>query len=53
MLEFKRLHSKHTSQNSALVVFAAIWELNIKPKLIAVVSNSAGNNSTLVNYLYN
>lgn len=51
MLKFKRPHSEHTSQNLMLVVLAAIQELNVKHKLIAVVSNSASNNRTLVNYL--
>jgi hypothetical protein len=52
MLKFKGLHSKHTSKNLSRVVFSALQDLNIKHKLLAIVSNSASNNSTLVNYLH-
>jgi hypothetical protein len=52
MLEFKGLHSKYTSENLSRVVFSALQDLNIKHKLFAIVSDSASNNSTLVDHLH-
>lgn len=40
MLKFRGLHSKHTSKSFAKVVFCALQDLNIKPKLLAIVSDS-------------
>jgi hypothetical protein len=42
----------HLGENIALVVFRCLQYLNIIYKLLAVTSDSAGNNGTLVPHLH-
>ena len=52
IVEFAVLRGIHSSENIALVVFKCIQFLNIMHKLLAVTSDSAGNNRTLVPHLH-
>jgi hypothetical protein len=52
ILEFQRLRGIHSSENIAEVVYKALQDLNLKHKLLAVTSNSASNNGTLVEHLH-
>jgi hypothetical protein len=51
ILEFRRLRGIHSGENMAEVVYKALQDLNLKHKLLAVTSDSASNNGTLVETL--
>jgi hypothetical protein len=42
----------YSSENIVEVVYEMLQDLNLKHKLLAVTSNSASNNSTLVEHLH-
>jgi hypothetical protein len=42
----------HFSENIAEVVYKMLQDLNLKHKLLAVTSDSASNNNTLVEHLH-
>jgi hypothetical protein len=52
ILEFQRLRGIHSSKNMAEVVYKTLQDLNLKHKLLAVTSDSASNNGTLVEHLH-
>jgi hypothetical protein len=52
ILEFRRLRGIHSGENMAEVVYEALQDLNLKHKLLAVTGDSASNNGTLVDHLY-
>lgn len=52
VIEFAVLRGTHSSENIALLVFKCIQFLNIMHKLLAVTSDSVGNNRTLVLHLH-
>jgi hypothetical protein len=52
ILEFQRLRGIHSGENMAEVVYEMLQDLNLKHKLLAVTGDSASNNGTLVDHLY-
>jgi hypothetical protein len=51
LLDFVELHGAHDGQNMANAVASAVTELGIADKIIALVSDNASNNGTLVHHL--
>jgi hypothetical protein len=52
VIEFARLKVVHLGENIALVVYKCLQFLNIMHKLLAITSDSASNNGTLVPNLH-
>ncbi|EUC60895.1 hypothetical protein RSOL_374600, partial [Rhizoctonia solani AG-3 Rhs1AP] len=53
LIDFRELRGAHTGQNMAEEVASVISELGIKDKVLALVSDNASNNGTLVAQLAN
>jgi hAT family C-terminal dimerisation region len=53
VLEFVEVHGSHTGEVLAEAVLRVLEELKIKHKLFAITGDSAGNNGTLCQSLYN
>ncbi|EUC59808.1 transmembrane protein, putative, partial [Rhizoctonia solani AG-3 Rhs1AP] len=51
LLDFVELQGAHDGQNMASAVSSVIAELGVANKLVALVSNNASNNGTLVHHL--
>ncbi|CAE7121114.1 unnamed protein product [Rhizoctonia solani] len=51
LIDFRELHGAHTGQNMAEEVAVVVSELGIKNKVLALVSDNASNNGTLVSNL--
>ncbi|KAF8607073.1 hypothetical protein BDV93DRAFT_403183, partial [Ceratobasidium sp. AG-I] len=51
LLEFVELQGAHTGENMANAVSATVAELGIADKVVALVSDNASNNGTLVKHL--
>lgn len=51
LLDFVELHGAHDGQNMATAVASAVKELGVEEKLVALVSDNAANNGTLVRHL--
>jgi hypothetical protein len=51
LLDFVELHGAHDGENMANAVAAAVTELGLSDKMVALVSDNASNNGTLVRHL--
>ncbi|CUA76039.1 Zinc finger BED domain-containing protein DAYSLEEPER [Rhizoctonia solani] len=51
LIDFRELHGAHTGRNMAEEVTAVVSELGIEDRVLALVSNNASNNGTLVKSL--
>ncbi|KAG8775379.1 hypothetical protein FRC12_001529 [Ceratobasidium sp. 428] len=51
LLDFVELHGAHDGQNMASAVASVLSELGIGEKVLALVSNNAGTNGTLIRHL--
>jgi hypothetical protein len=51
LLDFVELHGAHSGQNMASAIASVVSELDISNKLVALVSDNASNNGTLVDHL--
>lgn len=52
VIEFLELKGSHTGEKLAEIVEATLEELGLKPKLLAITGDNAGNNGTLCQSLY-
>ncbi|CCO35189.1 Putative AC transposase AltName: Full=ORFA [Rhizoctonia solani AG-1 IB] len=53
LIDFRELQGAHTGQNMAEQVASVVSELGIEDKVLALVSDNASNNGTLVTHLSN
>ncbi|KJZ69051.1 hypothetical protein HIM_11562 [Hirsutella minnesotensis 3608] len=52
VIEFIELQESHTGEQLAKIVESTLEELRLKPKLLAITGDNAGNNGTLCQSLY-
>ena len=52
LFEFCALHGVHSGENMAAVTFSLLEDLVIELKLLAITSDNAPNNDTLVEHLH-
>lgn len=52
VLEFTEIEGSHTGENMAYIVDGVLDELNLKRKLLAITSDNASSNLTMVSELY-